>query len=77
MHYRNEHIKLNQPLSLLIKNRRHKKMRHNFTQLNLLRNKEFYFTNKNEKKIFFKVPTLEDFIADDALQVFLSILNMN
>lgn len=52
-------------------------MRHNFTQLNLLRNKEFYFTNKNEKKIFFKVPTLEDFIADDALQVFLSILNMN
>jgi hypothetical protein len=52
-------------------------MIHNFTQLNLLRNKDFYFINKNNKKIFFKVPTLEDFIADDTVQTFLSILNIN
>jgi hypothetical protein len=51
-------------------------MLHNVTKLNLLRNKDFYFVNENNKKIFFKVPTLEDFIVDNQLQTFLSTINI-
>lgn len=51
-------------------------MLHNVTKLNLLRNKDFYFVNDNNKQIFFKVPTLEDFIVDNQLQTFLSTINI-
>jgi hypothetical protein len=50
--------------------------RHNFTQLNLLRNKDFYLVNKEDAKIYFKVPTVEDFIVDEDMQTLLSILNL-
>lgn len=52
-------------------------MKHNFTQLNLLRNKDFYLVNKDGAKVYFKIPLLEDFIADEDLITFLGLLNMD
>jgi hypothetical protein len=49
---------------------------HNFTKLNLLRNKNFYFVNTVGKKIYFTVPTLDDYITNDTVLEFFSLLQV-
>ena len=51
-------------------------MKNNFSKLNLLRNKGFYFVGSHNKKIYFKVPTLDDYIADEAMIQFFSIMQV-
>jgi hypothetical protein len=52
-------------------------MKHNFTKLQLLRNKEFYFVNTKEERIYFKVPTLDDYIGDEKMLNFFSLLQVS
>lgn len=50
---------------------------HNVNDLMLIRNKDFYFVNENDKKIFFQVPNFEDYLSDISLSVFLSMLELD
>jgi hypothetical protein len=50
---------------------------HNVNTLNLLRNKDFVFINNRDTRITFKVPTFEDYITDNNLSTFLSLLEIN
>jgi hypothetical protein len=52
-------------------------MKDSFSKLNLLRNKQFYFTGKHDKKIIFKVPTLDDYIANESMMQFFSIMQIS
>ena len=52
-------------------------MKHNFTKLQLLRNKEFYFVNTKEERVYFKVPTLDDYIGDEKMLNFFSLLQVS
>lgn len=50
---------------------------HNVNNLMLIRNKDFYFMNENDKKIIFKVPNFDDYLADTSLSIFLSMLEID
>lgn len=50
---------------------------HNVNDLMLIRNKDFYFVNENDRKIFFTVPSFEDYLTDTNLSVFLSMLELD
>lgn len=50
---------------------------HNVNNLMLIRNKDFYFMNDNDKKIIFKVPNFDDYLADTNLSIFLSMLEID
>jgi hypothetical protein len=52
-------------------------MNHNFTKLQLLRNKEFYFVNTKEERVYFTVPTLDDYIGDEKMLNFFSLLQVS
>jgi hypothetical protein len=50
---------------------------HNISHLTLLRNKGFTLITQMGHKVFIKVPTFEDYIADNSLLTFLSLLDIN
>lgn len=50
---------------------------HSVNKLMLLRNKDFYFVNENDKRIYFKVPNFDDYLADTNLSIFLSMLEID
>lgn len=52
-------------------------MNHNITTLNLIRNKDFFFVNSQDKRISFKLPTFEDYISNTYLSTFLSLIELD
>lgn len=52
-------------------------MKHNFTKLNLLRNKPLYFMGEDEIKVMFSVPTFEDYLDNEPMMGFFSLLQVS
>lgn len=52
-------------------------MEHNINKLTMLANKQFYLVNLSKKKVYFTVPSLQDFLYDTNLATFLTIWDLD
>jgi hypothetical protein len=51
--------------------------KHNFNKINLLRNNKFYFIAEDDARIDFTVPTLEDYLDNEMMMSFFSLLQVD